>query len=131
MTIVAGRHALTRTGVAWTSWTVTANACATMTLVRRFVLAVILGLLTISASGAWTLVVTEPCAGYEFTAGDDDGACPPTCVTCGCCAQAVEPAALTQATSPDLLAADVADPLPQPVKPQPRDILHVPRHRLV
>jgi len=58
-------------------------------LVRRFALAIIVALSTFSASGAYALVITEPCTGYEQP-GQDVGACPPTCVTCGCCALAVE-----------------------------------------
>ncbi len=34
-------------------------------MVRRFVLAIIVGLLTFSASGFPTLIVGEPCTGYE------------------------------------------------------------------
>ena len=53
---------------------------------RRFALAIIVGLLSLSASGVSGLVIGEPCTGYEQP-GTDDGVCPPTCVTCGCCAQ--------------------------------------------
>ena len=46
---------------------------------RRFALAVIIGLLTFSVSGVYSLVINEPCTGYEAP-GSDDAACPPTCV---------------------------------------------------
>jgi hypothetical protein len=98
--------------------------------VRRFVLAVIVGLLTISASGVSSLVVNEPCTGYELP-GSDDGACPPTCMTCVCCAQAVEPVMIVVATSPDVRVADIACLLPDLPRTTPRDILHVPKLRLL
>lgn len=96
--------------------------------VRRFVLAIIVGLLTLSATGVSSLVISEPCTGYELP-GSDDGACPPTCVTCGCCAQAVETVMIVVATSPDIRVADVAGFLPNLLRTTPRDILHVPKLR--
>jgi hypothetical protein len=98
--------------------------------VRPFVLTVIVGLLTLSASGLSTLVINEPCTGYELP-GSDDGACPPTCVTCGCCAQAVEPVVIVIVTSPDVHVADMAGVLPDLPRTTPRDILHVPKLRLL
>jgi hypothetical protein len=98
--------------------------------VRRFALAIIVGLLTLSASGLSGLVITEPCTGYELP-GFDGGACPPTCVTCGCCAQAAEPVMIVVATSPDILIANVAAFLPDLPRTDPRDILHVPKLRLL
>jgi hypothetical protein len=98
-------------------------------LVRRLVFAVIAGLLALSASGVSGLVINEPCTGYELP-GSDDGGCPPTCVTCGCCAQAVEPVVIVFATSPDV-RADMAGFLPDLPRTTPRDILHVPRLRLL
>jgi hypothetical protein len=97
--------------------------------VRRFTLAIIIALLTFSASGAHSLVVEEPCTGYEAP-GSDDAACPPTCVTCGCCAQGVEPAALVISATPDVPIAGIADGLPSVPRTIPRDILHVPKLRL-
>jgi hypothetical protein len=97
--------------------------------VRRLALAVIVGLLTFSASGVYGLVISEPCTGYEAP-GSDDAACPPTCVTCGCCAQAVEPVALVALVTPDVPVADTSDVLPRVPGVTPRDILHVPKIRL-
>jgi hypothetical protein len=94
--------------------------------VRRIALAVVAGLLMLSASGASAMVVPEPCAGYE-QAGREDGDCPPTCVTCGCCAQAAEPVMLRTAISPDAPVAVIharRSSLPQA---RARDILHVPK----
>jgi hypothetical protein len=98
------------------------------TRVRRLVLAIIVGLLTLSGSGVSSLVIEEPCSGFELPGQvEDDGACPPTCVTCGCCAQAVEPVALAIASSPDAPIADCAAVRPDVLTTDPRDILHVPK----
>jgi len=98
--------------------------------VWRFALAIIAGLLTFSASGVYSLVINEPCTGYERP-GSDDGACPPTCVTCGCCAQAVEPVTVVVAVSPDVPIADVPSFLPALPRIDPRDVLHIPKLRLL
>jgi hypothetical protein len=96
--------------------------------VRRVLLTLIVGLLMLSASGASSLVVGEPCTGFERAGqGEDDGACAPTCVTCGCCARAVEAVELVIAASPDAPIADPAAVLPDLQTADPRDILHVPR----
>jgi hypothetical protein len=96
--------------------------------VRRFGLAIIVAFLTFSASGVSSLVLAEPCTGYEEP-GREDGACPPTCATCGCCAQSVEPANIP-ATSPlEGPVADITPLIPGLPKTSPRDILHVPRLR--
>lgn len=96
---------------------------------RRFALAIIVGLLTFSASGVYSLVINEPCTGYEAR-GTDDAACPPTCVTCGCCAQAVEPVALVVSRTPEVPVADMPNVLLSVPRTTPRDILHVPKLRL-
>jgi hypothetical protein len=94
--------------------------------VRRFNLAILVALLTFSASGISAMVIGEPCTGYEQP-GREDGACPPTCVTCGCCAQAVEPVFLPVTTSVENPVA-VINPFSRHLpKSSPRDILHVPK----
>jgi hypothetical protein len=95
--------------------------------VRPPVLALIVGLLTLSASGTANLILGEPCAAFELTRQGDDGACPPTCVTCGCCAQAVEPVVFATPSSPDDPVAATVAVLPDLPTADPRDILHVPR----
>jgi hypothetical protein len=96
--------------------------------VRRFAFAIIVGLLALSASGVSTLIAGEPCTGYELTGqGEDDGACPPTCVTCGCCAQAAETVAVVVSPSPDIPVSDVIALLPRIPRTDPLDILHVPK----
>jgi hypothetical protein len=96
-------------------------------VVRRFALAIIVALLTFSASGVHSLVIAETCIGTEQP-GQDEGACPPTCVTCGCCAQAAEPAA-PLATPLETPIADVAPLASRASKTTPHDILHVPKLR--
>ena len=97
--------------------------------VRRFALAIIVALLTFSASGVSASSLAEPCTGYE-PPGSDDSACPPTCVTCGCCAQAAEPAIMPVASSLEAPVADISPVIPRVPKTSPRDILHVPKPRL-
>jgi hypothetical protein len=95
---------------------------------RGLARAVIVALLTLSACGVPVLMVGERCTAVE-PGGTDDGACPPTCVMCGCCAHAAEAAALPLA---DSLEAAVAQPdtlVPRLPKTSPRDILHVPKPR--
>lgn len=99
-----------------------------MTTVRRLALAVIVAMLTISASGVSSLVMPEPCTANE-PARTDNG-CPPTCVTCGCCAQAAEPVMLALTSSPDVPVTDLVALLPRVPRTDPRDILHVPKLRL-
>ena len=98
-------------------------------VVRRFALAVIVAVLTFSASGFVSLVRAEPCTANE-PAGSNDSNCPPACVTCGCCARAAEPVALAAMSSPDIPVTALLPALPQFPKTNPRDILHVPKLRL-
>lgn len=95
---------------------------------RRLVLAILVGLLSLSASGAASLLVDEPCSAFELAGqGQDDGTCPPTCVTCGCCAQAAEPVTITVANSPRGPLIEHAAALPHVPDAEPADILHVPK----
>ena len=96
---------------------------------RRFALAIIVALLTFSASGAYALVIAEPCTGYERP-GQEDAACPPTCVTCGCCAQAAEPVRLLPARSPEVTIAKMVSLVPRVPLTHTDEILHVPKLRL-
>jgi hypothetical protein len=98
-------------------------------LARRLALAVIVGLLMFGASGASALVRAEPCTTYE-PPGSEDGSCPPTCVTCGCCAQAAEPVTLAATSSPDVPTAEIASVVPLLPETRPRAIWHVPKPRL-
>ena len=102
---------------------------ARIVAVRRVVFAIAFALLTFSVSGLTGVVLGEPCVGYEQS-GREDGACPPTCVTCGCCAQGVESIALVTTTAPDCRLAEVPAPLPRLSSTDPRDILHVPKPRV-
>jgi hypothetical protein len=95
----------------------------------RFVLAAVVALLTVSASGISALIVPEPCTGYEQP-GQEDGACPPTCVRCGCCARAVETMVPQIEDSLDITRAVFQSNTPPLLNTQARDILHVPKLRL-
>jgi hypothetical protein len=97
--------------------------------VQRIALAIIVGLLTFSASGVNGLIVNEPCTWNELK-DSKDNACPPTCLTCGCCAQAAEAIAVAISATPDVPIADIADALSSLPRTTPRDILHVPKTRL-
>jgi len=97
--------------------------------VHRFALAVIVALLTFTASGVSALIVPEPCTAYEQP-GQEDGACPPTCVRCGCCARAAETMVPQVEESLDITVAEFHSTTPPLHKTQPRDILHVPKLRL-
>jgi hypothetical protein len=92
-------------------------------------LAIIVALLTFSASGTSALVSSEPCALYELP-GQEDGACPPTCVTCGCCAQAAEPVILSVASSLDSPVLEIERFRPRVPQSRAREILHVPKLHL-
>jgi hypothetical protein len=96
---------------------------------RRFALAIIVTWLTFSASGASALAFDEPCTVSEQP-GQEDGICPPTCVTCGCCAQAAEPGILAVASSPEAPVAQNDALIPRVPQTRARDILHVPKLRL-
>ena len=95
---------------------------------RRLVLGLVVTVLSISASGVPRLVVDEPCPAFALGA-EDDGDCPPTCVTCGCCAQAAETGAIVVADSLDIPIIHSAAVLPRFTETDPRDILHVPKLR--
>jgi hypothetical protein len=97
-------------------------------VMRRLVFAMIVGALSFSASGATGLILAEPCSGYEL-AGQNDGACPPTCVTCGCCAHPAEPVAIATGNSPDAPLTELIALLPRLPRNDPGDILHVPKLR--
>jgi hypothetical protein len=98
--------------------------------VRRFALAIVVAVLSVSASGLSALVLIEPCSAYEQSSRPDQD-CAPTCVTCGCCAQAVEPVALAVTTTPEILSVRIAVARTDSPKTLSRDILHVPKSLLV
>jgi hypothetical protein len=95
--------------------------------VRRFALAIIVALLAFSASGAVSLVRAEPCAANELAR---DNACPPTCVTCGCCARAAETVATVAIDASSGPLGEIPSSLHSLSTTAPRDILHVPKRRL-
>jgi hypothetical protein len=98
--------------------------------VRRLALVIIVSVLSFSATGVARLLIGEPCTAFTLAA-EDDGDCPPTCVTCGCCAQAAETASMVVAGSLDISIPHVTAVLPGFTDTDPRDILHVPKLRSV
>lgn len=96
---------------------------------RRLALVLLVAVLTFSTSGAFALIAPEPC-GASAQAGPQDDACPPTCPTCGCCAQGVEPVSLPVAATPGDPLADMTPLAPRLSTTAPRDILHVPKARV-
>jgi hypothetical protein len=81
-------------------------------------------------SGVLSFVTTEPCSVLEQP-WQDDGACPPTCVTCGCCAQSVEAVSLPITSALEAVIADIHPFIPRLPKTAPHDILHVPKQHFV
>jgi hypothetical protein len=99
---------------------------ATLGLVRRLARALLVAFLAVGSSGASALIAGEPCVLVEEPAAADAD-CMPTCVTCGCCAQATEATAIVVATAPAVrVAAAVPLVCGRPEIP-PRDILHIPK----
>jgi hypothetical protein len=96
--------------------------------VVRFALAVIVALLAFSTSGVSALIVPEPCTGFEQS-GQEDGACPPTCVRCGCCARAAETVIPQAEDSPEITVAEIQVATFRLASAQPHDILHGPKLR--
>lgn len=96
----------------------------------RLALFFVVTLLSLSASGVQALVVPETCALYEQSGGAEDRDCSPTCVTCGCCGQAVEPLVFSLPFSPATRVGDLAGPPLVALTVAPADILHVPKRIL-
>jgi hypothetical protein len=96
---------------------------------RRFALAVVVALLAAGVSGMTSLLTPEPCS-TSLLSGTDDERCPPTCATCGCCAQPAETVMLVARPSSDALVADIAAAFPRFPQTDPRAILHVPKSRI-
>jgi hypothetical protein len=97
---------------------------------RRLGLAMIVTCLVLGASGVTTLVFAERCAGPE-SSGLAQRDCQPTCVTCGCCAQAVEPGVFQTTRSGQPTATDVEPLISRIPARHFQDILHVPKPRFV
>lgn len=93
---------------------------------RRALFVTMLAVLTLSMSGLSGVVFDEPCSlSSQETLGDS--ACSPTCVTCGCCAQAVEAVAIAAPGVPQPLVSDVSRRSLHLPPSDPRDVLHVPK----
>jgi hypothetical protein len=94
--------------------------------VRHILRLLVVALLIFSASGVSALVVDDACSLFE-QADVTDRDCLPTCVTCGCCAQAVEPGTFVVSLS---LRVPAVRPSAEPIRyptTDPLDVLHVPK----
>ncbi len=93
---------------------------------RKLLRTLVVAVLALSASGVSEMITGEPCLSSEAQ-GRADGNCPPTCATCGCCAQAAEAVVLAIAVSSEFIVADVLPVIPRLLKSEPGEILHVPK----
>jgi hypothetical protein len=94
--------------------------------VRRALLVTLFALLTFSASGISAAVFAESCEMTDSGSSQHND-CAPTCVTCGCCVHAVEPATFVVFTTGEAPLADPIVPEYRLIKSEPRDVLHVPK----
>ena len=92
---------------------------------QRLLLALVVSVLSFSASGFAAALTVEVCGITEQNDADAD--CPPTCVTCGCCVQAVEPAGTICQATFDAPVPDPVLPIVRPAQFEPLDVLHVPK----
>jgi hypothetical protein len=94
--------------------------------VKRFLAAVVIGLLAIASSGAVDLLIPETC---DVTCSGSDGCatCMPSCQRCACCHQSVTSA--PTATPIAVLTEQLISLPPEPRLPDEasRKILHVPK----
>jgi len=94
-------------------------------VVRRLLFLVLLGFLTLDATGLEALVRPEPCTTAQDT--QPDGTCPPTCVRCACGVQVIVPAlavSVESAPVPQTFIDLYSRRVPQTV---PSKIFHVPK----
>jgi hypothetical protein len=93
--------------------------------VRRFLFLLVLGILSMDATGLEALVSPEPCSAVEDT--QPDGNCPPLCARCSCGVQVIVP---------DLAPSLAASPACQPFvdlysrgipRTLPSKVFHVPK----
>jgi hypothetical protein len=94
--------------------------------VPRIVLALVIGLLALSASGVESVFIQEPC-GINEQSAREDGACAPTCVTCGCCARAIEPVGVAVVNDPGRPSPPAVTRPHDLLPTNPADVLHVPK----
>ena len=90
-------------------------------------MAFIVALLVVSASGVFAISWTDPCEGEAQTAQSGDQNCPPTCFTCGCCSQAMEPTVIEVPSTAETVVELTPHLSPLPHSREPRGVLHVPK----
>ena len=96
----------------------------------RLALAILVTILSFSASGLMTVLMDEPCSPTESSSQRDTD-CPPTCVTCGCCVQPTEVARVTITVAPESVSTVQPALVVRVPATEPQDILHVPRFVLL
>lgn len=94
---------------------------------RRLALIFVVVLLVLSASGVQAISWTDPCEGEAESTPGGDQSCPPTCFTCGCCAQPIEPPLVEVLPSAEPVVHPSPNTNPSLASREPRGILHVPR----
>jgi hypothetical protein len=93
--------------------------------VGRFLFLIVLGVLAMDATGVEALVLPEPCTSAEQT--QSDGACPPLCARCVCCAQPIVPEIAMSIVSTPVQQGVIevcSGRIPQTV---PSKVFHVPK----
>ena len=96
----------------------------------RLALALLVTVLSFSASGLMTVLVDEPCSPTESSSQRDTD-CPPTCATCGCCVQPTEVARVMMTFAPESVTTVEPGLVARVPDSEPQDILHVPRFVLL
>jgi hypothetical protein len=96
----------------------------------RLALALLVTILSFSASGLMTVLLDEPCSPTE-SSSQRDSDCPPTCVTCGCCVQPTEVARVAMTFAPESISTVGPALVVRVPDSEPQDILHVPKFVLL
>ena len=94
---------------------------------KRGLLSALVAALVLSASGAFAISWTDPCEDEVASTPGEDQSCPPTCFTCGCCSQAIEPPCLDAVPAAEPIAHAEPPSSPGFTNLEPRGILHVPK----
>ena len=93
---------------------------------RRLWLVLLVGLLCVTTSGVFELLVPEQCVSNEASSPLGDGNCPPTCLRCHCARPFDVVHSLVFIASP-LEPVDWIEPSSALPLASPADVLHVPR----
>ena len=94
---------------------------------RRLLLVLFVGLVSVSTSGVLDLVVPEPCSIEEDLNGTEDGDCAATCVRCNCCSRSIEVLAAAIVSVRINVSAHTVTIPDFTSSASPAEILHVPK----